>query len=212
MRQYLRAAAVGLPLLVAGCNSGVDTSGLAPLTGETARTTAPSPIVGESSLAEPLDAMPRTDAAAAVAATGGTPLPAGQQISATQQGASVRTAARIEFAPVVGADSAKVQPLAARLSARAAQQGITLVNAGGAPTHVLKGYFSAFTENRDTTVIYVWDVLDGAGNRLNRIQGQQKAPTGGSQDGWNAVSPAMMEAIADRTIDALAGWLSGATG
>ena len=76
-------------------------------------------------------------------------------------------------------------------------------------THVLKGYFSTITEGKETTVIYVWDVYDPSGNRLHRINGQQKAPSNGGE-GWSAVSPATMQTIADLTIDQLAPGLPAA--
>ncbi|RUZ73871.1 hypothetical protein EN914_37055 [Mesorhizobium sp. M7A.F.Ca.CA.001.08.2.1] len=82
---------------------------------------------------------------------------------------------------------------------------------------MLKGYFSTMSEGADTTVIYVWDVYDPAGNRLHRINGQQKAPSvnsGGSAggDSWKGISPATMQAIADQTIDQFAAWLGGKAG
>ena len=223
MRLQAVAAAAILPLLAAGCTgSGVDPSDLAPLTSEQARSVPPPPP-GTGV------AIPQQPAVTSVQPEPGQPPPAAgappmaeasmapppsplQTARPAPQVAAVTTPARIEFAPVVGADSARLQPLSARLAARAAQRGIALVNAGGAPTHVLKGYFSAFTDNRETVVIYVWDVLDAAGNRVNRIQGQQKVPAGQGVDGWSAVTPATMEAIADRTIDDLAVWLSRASG
>ena len=42
-------------------------------------------------------------------------------------------------------------------------------------------------------MIYVWDVVDGTGTRLHRIQGQQQA-AGGEGEGWNAVQAETMEA------------------
>jgi hypothetical protein len=71
----------------------------------------------------------------------------------------------------------------------------------------MKGYFSALTDNGQTTVIYVWDVLDAAGNRLHRIEGQQKVPPGSGQ-GFAAVTDDTMRAIADQTIDQLVSWLA----
>lgn len=228
MRRHVLAAAAVLPLLAAGCtNGGVDPNGLQPLTSEQARSVAPpppgtmvdipaqpTPGVEQADLGTPpLAAPPPSPVPAPMAQAAAVPMAQAQQPAVQpQQAAAVKTQARIEFAPVVGADAAKLQPLATRLAARAAQRGIAIAGGAGAPTHVLKGYFSAFTDNRETTIIYVWDVLDPAGNRLHRIQGQQKVPEAKGQGGWNAVTPAIMEAIADRTIDDLAVWLAGATG
>ncbi|WP_173931967.1 hypothetical protein [Chelativorans sp. Marseille-P2723] len=114
---------------------------------------------------------------------------------------------RLQITPVIGADAAAVPALSSRLQARASQQGLPVTSDAGSATHILKGYFSTITENGQTTVIYVWDVLDPAGNRLHRIQGQERA-TGGSGEGWPAVTDATMEAVADRTVDELASWLA----
>ncbi|RUY08989.1 hypothetical protein EN984_37240, partial [Mesorhizobium sp. M7A.F.Ca.CA.004.12.1.1] len=61
------------------------------------------------------------------------------------------------------------------------------------------------------------DVYDPAGNRLHRINGQQKAPSVNSGasaggDSWKGVSPATMQTIADQTIDQFAAWLGGKAG
>lgn len=130
---------------------------------------------------------------------------------------SVRTAAiagqaRIYFAPIVGSTVEAVTPLTEQLTLRIRESGITIARSGEpGTTHLLKGYLSAITEGSDTTVIYVWDVLDTTGNRLHRIQGQQKI-SGGSGSGWTAVSPEAMRAIADATAAELAAWLAARAG
>jgi hypothetical protein len=124
--------------------------------------------------------------------------------------AAINTNARIQIAPIVGSTVEAVTPLTERFAIRARERGIGLAgSADPATTHVLKGYFSAIAEGQGTTVIYVWDVLDPAGNRLHRIQGQQKAE---GNAGWQSVQPATMQAIADATIDQLATWLAGSAG
>ncbi|MEO3385168.1 hypothetical protein [Mesorhizobium sp. CAU 1741] len=129
----------------------------------------------------------------------------------SQQVAAISTDAKVQFAPVIGATAEASQPLAARLAARASARGISLVGAGDASaTHVMKGYFSAISDNGETTVIYVWDVVDGAGNRIHRIQGQAKSPS--NTGGWADVGPQTMEAIADQTVDQLAAWLVSGQG
>lgn len=129
-------------------------------------------------------------------------------ISTGQSQATVVTSgARIRFAPIVGATPQAAVPLSRELAMRATQSGIQLTgNEDGNTTHVMKGYFSAISESGQTTVIYVWDVLDPAGNRLHRIQGQKKS-AGGNGDAWSSVSDATMEAIADATIQSLTQWL-----
>jgi len=120
--------------------------------------------------------------------------------------------ARVYVAPVVGAAENAATPLTQRLGVRATERGIALVPSDTADaTFTMKGYFSAFTEGPQTTVIYVWDVLDPSGNRLHRIQGQEKE-SGGSGEGWSAVTQRTMQAIADRTIDDLTAWLAARAG
>ena len=130
--------------------------------------------------------------------------------AALDPGIAART--RLRFDPIVGATVDVATPLTERLAQRARARGIRLAgNTDPSTTHVLKGYFSTLTEGGRTTVIYVWDVYDPSGNRLHRINGQQKAPAGGGE-GWSAVPPATMQAIADSTIDQLASWLGSGTG
>jgi hypothetical protein len=120
--------------------------------------------------------------------------------------------ARIQIAPVVGAPAPALGPLSARLSERAAQKQFAVVTQGDASaTHTLKGFFSASPEGNQTTVFYVWDVIDKGGNRVHRFSGEQAAP-GASTDGWSVVTEATMQAIADRTADDLGAWLAGAAG
>lgn len=113
----------------------------------------------------------------------------------------------IQLAPAVGPTVEAAKPLSARIAERARERGITLAGTTRTPTLTMKGYLSAITEAGQTTVIYVWDILDTGGNRLHRIQGQVKAAAGDG-DGWSSVTAPTMEAIADRSVDELANWLS----
>jgi hypothetical protein len=118
--------------------------------------------------------------------------------------------AKLRFAPIVGAPIAAATPLSQRLSALAKEKGIVLGTAADTDnTHIMKGYFSALPDGNQTTIIYVWDVLDPAGTRLHRIQGQEKVPGGGA-DPWSTVPPKVMEGIADKAIQGYLTWVSGA--
>ncbi|WP_320410199.1 hypothetical protein [Mesorhizobium sp. Root157] len=100
-----------------------------------------------------------------------------------------------------------------QLQTQARQRGITLAGSmDQSATHILKGYFSVLTEGKNTTVIYVWDIYDPAGNRLHRINGQETAATVNGAEGWTGVAPATMQAIANTTIDQFSSWLGGRTG
>jgi hypothetical protein len=175
----------------------------------------PSAITPQSTQSVPASPEAGTQTAAA------SPAPTGAAMSPTAPTAAnppARTAAvpagtRLQIAPLVGASVEAAAPLTERLNLKARERGITLVgSADTSATNILKGYFSVLTEGKDTTVIYVWDLYDPAGNRLHRINGQQKAPSVGGAKGWAAVSPSVMQAVADATVDQLAAWLSGKTG
>lgn len=150
---------------------------------------------------------------AATAQPSATPAPAAAPTVPSAKSASAIARTRLQVAPIVGASVEAATPLTAELQTRAKQRGITLAGSTDqTATHVLKGYFSTMSEGKDTTVIYVWDVYDPSGNRLHRINGQQKAPSANGAEGWAAVAPATMQSIADQTIDQFAAWLGGQAG
>ncbi|MDX8526792.1 hypothetical protein RFM68_20035 [Mesorhizobium sp. MSK_1335] len=180
----------------------------------------PSAITPPASSAQSLPATQSTSSAAtsptttAPAPSTAPPTAAASATPATSTQTAVLARTRLQVAPIVGASVEVAAPLTAELQARARQRGVTLVGSTDqTATHVLKGYFSTMSEGKDTTVIYVWDIYDPSGNRLHRINGQQKAPSVGSGEGWPTVAPATMQAIADQTIDQFAAWLgSGGAG
>ncbi len=152
------------------------------------------------------DAAPSQPAISPTPATSAGATPSGAR------SAAVTANARIQFAPIVGTSIDAATALSERLSTRARERGIVLARSNDpATTHVLKGYFTPLAEGKETTVIYVWDVYDPAGNRVHRITGQQKARSGGGE-GWSSVSSATMQTIADATIDQLVTWLTARTG
>lgn len=184
MRRLLPAIA---GLVAAGVLGGCNTA-------STLNTATPPPA---GSTASPTATLSTTPGATPPGQTATAALPVGSLSSQ-----------RVQFAPIVGTTAESVGPLSKELSARAKARGLTLVPANDPSTTLLmKGYFSALTDNSQTTVIYVWDVLDPAGNRLHRIEGQQKAPPG-KGEGFAAVTEGTMKTIADQTIDQLVTWLS----
>ena len=170
----------------------------------------PSAITPPASSAQTVPATQGT-ASATTSPTTTAPAPTatpGASTAATPAQTAALAKTRLQVAPIVGAPVEAAGPLTAELQTRAKLRGLTLVGSTDqTATHVLKGYFSTMSEGKDTTVIYVWDVYDPSGNRLHRINGQQKAASVGSGEGWTTVAPATMQAIADQTIDQFAAWL-----
>jgi hypothetical protein len=192
--------AIAASLLLAACNSQ-----------STAQDTLdPNAITAPDLAATPgQTSMPDGKIGQQGAASQGTPPQVG---AAATHGAGVASNARIHFAPIVGTSVDAASSLSGRLLSRARERGIqTVGDADPATTHMLKGYFTPLVEGKETTVIYVWDVYDPSGNRVHRISGQQKSASRGGE-GWAAVPPATMQAIADATVEQLAAWLAARSG
>ncbi|WP_322988114.1 hypothetical protein [Hoeflea sp.] len=184
-------------IAIAGCNSSE--LSLAPIPGVTPTNGAPGdtaafPTTPDQTLAPASPASPSSPAAPGSAAPAVASLPAGQ----------VR--GRIRFMPVIGAPVNAVTPLSRQLAAEARNLGLVILSAADSSgDHALKGYFSADNFDGQTTVFYVWDVLDSAGARQNRIQGQESF-TGSAGDPWASVPADVMARIATRTMAEYAAW------
>ena len=186
-----------LAVMMAGCN--VTEQSLQPIPGEQQAATDAAPPGGF----DPFPTAPGT--APGIATSPQTPAPQSPaQTQAALPAGQVR--GQIRFMPVIGAPVNAVTPLSRQLAVEARNRGLAILSAsdpGG--DHVLKGYFSADNFNGQTTVFYVWDILDSAGTRLNRIQGQEVFP-GGSGDPWAYVPADVMERIAIRTMADYTAW------
>ncbi len=209
-RSHAAAMSLLAAMALSSCNSASDV--LQPSTPAATQSAQlpPPPSAGTTTAAPSAQSAP---GAPATVTTGNTAAPTPAASPAPAPKVASLNKVRLQIAPIVGASVEAATPLTERLAERARERGIQL--AGGTDrsvTHALKGYFSVLTEGKDTTVIYVWDVYDPAGNRLHRISGQQKTPSANGAEGWAAVSPAVMQAIADSTIEQLGAWLAGNMG
>ncbi len=112
----------------------------------------------------------------------------------------------IRFLPIIGAPVDAVTPLSRQLGADARSLGLTIKSSSdSSAAYILKGYLSAFEDGPQISVTYVWDVLDGAGNRVHRIQGSESAPLKRG-DPWSAVPPSVMQKIATKTMSEFNSW------
>lgn len=136
------------------------------------------------------------------------------QVQKPQKAAAIAPSAAgtIRFLPIIGAPVEVVTPLSKQLGSEARSHGLTIKAASDTSSqHILKGYFSALNDGGKTTVVYVWDVLDGSGNRLHRIQGQDTV-NATAADLWSVVPPQTMQAIATKTISEYLSWRDGNAG
>jgi hypothetical protein len=137
------------------------------------------------------------------------------QPTPTQQAAlppAAQATGSIRFLPIIGAPVQAVTPLSRQLGAEARARGLTIKSASDASSeHILKGYFSAFSDSGNVTITYVWDILDASGGRLHRIQGQEVIPSG-AQDPWAAVPASVMQQIATKSMAEYVDWRNGRSG
>jgi hypothetical protein len=161
-----------------------------------------------------LEAQARAlESGSAVSPSSSGPPPQMQQPATTaapplQQNASLPPASgpTIRFLPIIGAPVQAVTPLSRQLGAQARANGLTIrPSSDNSTEHILKGYFSAFSDGGKVTIVYVWDILDGSGARLHRMQGQESVP-GSGQDPWASVPGSTMETIAAKTIQDYVSW------
>ncbi len=119
------------------------------------------------------------------------------------------TLARIALAPVIGAPDAVSRQIADQIVQSAERQRITLINDRDAKgDYTLRGYIVASKDRSQTKVSYIWDLTDPTGKRVNRVTGEEMAPSGAAKDPWVAVTGAVTQSIADKTATQLATWLS----
>lgn len=132
-----------------------------------------------------------------------------QTPSATQQIASLDTSKALTFLPFEGAPQSKASSLTRLLNSSAQTDGLTILPAtrAGAKYRV-KGYFSALNDGNGTLLVYVWDVVDGSGKRLHRINGRERTGTS-KTDPWQAITDAEIERVANTTTSRLKTWVDG---
>ena len=66
-------------------------------------------------------------------------------------------------------------------------------------------------EKTKAKISYIWDVTDQSGKRVHRITGEEVA-AGAGKDPWAAVTPQVVQSIADKTATQIASWLPNAVG
>mgnify|MGYP003444778797 FL=1 len=187
MNKSRYAFAFALMAALAGCNSTDSTLGVEGASGQ-----QDSAVSGSGS-ALPAPATPGATAPAVTTAPQVAALPAGD--------------VRMRFAPIIGAPVEKVTSLSRRFSMRAKEQKVTIVGSTDqTATHVFKGYFSVLSEGSNSTVVYVFDILDPGGSRLHRIQGQEVVTGSNSTDAWAAIPATTLEKIADKAMAEFSAW------
>ncbi|MFN0218959.1 MAG: hypothetical protein ACKVP4_09120 [Hyphomicrobium sp.] len=117
--------------------------------------------------------------------------------------------AKIQIAPIIGSPEGVARDLQMQLTTAIERRSITVAKtASSSGEFVLRGYIVASREKAGAKVSYIWDVTDKSGQRVHRITGEENAG-GAAKDPWSAVTPQIVQNIADRTATQIASWLPG---
>lgn len=137
---------------------------------------------------------------------------AAPQASLTQPSGATPVAAKmakIQIAPVIGSPDNVARDLQTELSSAIGRNGLTVATSTDATSeYVLRGYIVAAREKTRAKISYIWDVTDQTGKRVHRITGEEVV-AGAGKDPWAAVTPPVVQAIADKTAKQLSSWLPG---
>lgn len=133
-------------------------------------------------------------------------------LTAPPLAASNAQLAKLEIAPVIGAPDNISRDLQTQLTSSFDRSKISVAHPpGGKGEYVLRGYIVAAREKTGSKISYIWDVTDQTGKRANRITGEEFA-AGAGKDPWSAVTPQIVQSIADKTAAQIASWLPGSSG
>ncbi len=114
----------------------------------------------------------------------------------------------ITIAPVIGPPEAVGKQLVSQLTEAAEKQRIVVAKSvPDASSYTLRGYFVAPAKDKSTNKLsYIWDVADPAGKHVNRITGEEVLVPAPGGDSWAAMTPKLIQVIADKTAASLAAW------
>ena len=100
------------------------------------------------------------------------------------------TATKLAVAPVIGAPETVAKQMQSSLSGALAKQNIAIAkDATDKSDYTLRGYVVSAREKSGVKVSYIWDITDPAGQRVNRITGEEMVNAGAYLDPWASVSP-----------------------
>ncbi len=120
-----------------------------------------------------------------------------------------KSLAKLSIEPVIGAPENVARDLQTALAGSLERNKISVSRGPGGGELSLRGYVVAAREKAGTKVSYIWDVTDQAGKRVNRVTGEEMAAAKTGKDPWSAVTPQIMQSIADKTASQIASWLPG---
>lgn len=112
----------------------------------------------------------------------------------------------LQLGGMVGAPSQAVQFLTARMQQQGPAQNLTIVPAGQTAAYAIRGLVSTSPDAGKTVIDFTWELTDSSGAAVHRASGRRAAA--GQGEGWQAVTQADMESIADEILAGVSSWLA----
>ncbi|MGD9924730.1 MAG: hypothetical protein AB7V13_25270 [Pseudorhodoplanes sp.] len=131
--------------------------------------------------------------AAGCTTTGG--LPAGQRTT-------------VAFDRIDGLPPDKFERYVRKLNDEAEARQVPVVTREGFAPYRIKGYVSIWTQKRQATLSWVWEVFDSSGERVLRIGGDEPAGKAG-RDAWQAVNDTVLARAAQSGMEQLSVYFRG---
>ncbi|MGF1650724.1 MAG: hypothetical protein ACFCUN_09755 [Hyphomicrobiaceae bacterium] len=136
----------------------------------------------------------------------GTPAPLANQIAPVAPTPAARS--MVALVAPVGAPANVQADMVTQLTQALQQRGIAVAPEGAPGAgHIVRGYIVAARERAGTKVSYIWDVNTPAGQRVNRIAGEEVISGANASDPWASITPQITSQIAEKTATSLAAWL-----
>ena len=111
--------------------------------------------------------------------------------------------ATIIFESIDGPPKPVSTRLARSLDQEAAARRLVVVTRGGQALYHIRAYLAAHNDGGTTSLTWAFDVYDAERKRAFRLRGEERAAGGAPGGSWNTASDAMLQRIANTSIDQL---------
>jgi hypothetical protein len=115
--------------------------------------------------------------------------------------------ATVAFDSLDGLPPSQFQQLVKNLNDEAQSRRLAVISREQPSAYRVRGYLAATVVKRQTTVSWVWDVFDQDEHRVLRISGEETAKVR-HKDAWAAADDAMLQRIAQSSMEQLAAFLT----
>jgi hypothetical protein len=129
------------------------------------------------------------------------------QDGATNVSAAQPRGATVAFESIDGPPTGQFQKLVRDLSDEAQARRLAVTSREQPSAYRVRGYLAAKVVQGETTISWVWDVFDKDEHRALRVTGEETA-NAKHKDAWNAADDAMLQRIAQSSMDQIAAFLT----